>query len=62
MSASLSLSPSRGMPRVIARPIFPPKVTVLDDRAGRPHSRRSRDALVVRRFPAADTPLAGVSP
>jgi hypothetical protein len=60
MSTALPLPPSRGMPRVIARPT-PLKVTVLDDSAGRPHSRRSRGALVVRR-PATDTPLVGVPP
>lgn len=60
MSTALPLSPSRGMNRVIARPT-PLKVTVLDDSAGRPHSRRSRGALVVRR-PATDTPLLGVPP
>ncbi|MBB2959879.1 hypothetical protein FHU13_000240 [Methylobacterium sp. R2-1] len=61
MSRPLPLSPSRGMNRVIARPTFSPKVTVLDDSAGRPHSRRSFGALVVRR-PATDTPLVGVPP
>ena len=60
MSGPLPLSPSRGMPRVIARPT-PLKVTVLDDSAGRPHSRRSRGAFDVRR-PATDTPLVGVPP
>ena len=49
------------MNRVIARPTFPPKVTVLDDSAGRPHSCRSRGTIEVRR-PATDTPLVGVSP
>ncbi|MBB2962896.1 hypothetical protein FHU13_003294 [Methylobacterium sp. R2-1] len=61
MSRPLPLFPSRGMNRVIARPTFSPKITVLDDSAGRPHSRRSRGALVVRR-PATDTPLVGVPP
>ena len=37
-------------------------VTVSDVGGPVPHSRRSHGALVVRRFPAADTPLAGVSP
>ncbi|GJE79645.1 hypothetical protein HNR51_001130 [Methylorubrum thiocyanatum] len=62
MSAALPFPRSRGLTRVIARPTFPLKVTVLDDSAGRPHSCRSRGTLVVRRCPAADTPLVGVSP
>lgn len=59
MSAALSLSPSRGMTRVIARPTFPPKVTVSDD-TGRPLARRSRGASEVCR-PAAGMPFLGVS-
>jgi hypothetical protein len=55
------LSPSRGMNRVIARPTFPPKVTVSDD-TERPLSRRSRGASEVRRRPAADAPVTGVPP
>lgn len=59
MSAALPLFPSRGMNRVIARPTFPPKVTV-SDAVGRPLSRRSRGASEVRR-PAAGMPFLGVS-
>ena len=61
MSTALPLSPSRGMNRVIARPTFPPKVTV-SDKVGRPLSRRSRGASEVRRRPAADAPVTGVPP
>jgi len=62
MSAALPFPRSRGLTRVIARPTFPPKVTVLDDSAGRPLSRRSRGASEVRRRPAADAPVTGVPP
>lgn len=61
MSTALPFSPSGRIHDLIARQTFPSKVTVSAD-AGRPYPRRSRGALVVRRFPAADTPLAGVSP
>jgi len=60
MSAALPFSPSGRIHDLIARPTFPPKVTVSDD-TGRPLSRRSRGASEVRRSPAAGMPFLGVS-
>lgn len=56
MSVALPFSNRAGMNRPVGS-VFP-----VSGGGPVPHSRRSRGASVVRRFPAADTPLVGVSP